>query len=54
MNIAKKEARESLYWRKLLSEFEFMDKQKMDECIALVNILTSIVKISSSTTIHNL
>ena len=33
MNIAKKEARETLYWLKLLYEFDFIDKKKLKKMI---------------------
>jgi four helix bundle protein len=48
MNIAKKEARETLYWLRLLAEFSIGSKDKINqliiECEALKKILTSIVK----------
>ena len=50
MNIAKKEARETLYWLKLLVEFDFINKNKLNDlisdCEELIKILTSIVKSS--------
>lgn len=50
MNIAKKEARETLYWLKLLNEFDFVNKKDLErqisDCKVLVNILTAIVKTS--------
>ena len=50
MNVAKKEAREALYWRKLLSEFDFVDRQRLQklilDCEELKRILTAIVKTS--------
>ena len=48
MNIAKKEARETIYWLKLLLEFDITNKQKIkklvNECNELLRMLTSIVK----------
>ena len=50
MNVAKKEARETLYWLKLLSEFDYVNKERLkqlvSECDELVRMLTSIVKTS--------
>jgi four helix bundle protein len=50
MNIAKKEAREALYWLRLLEEFDSVNiiqvKQLINDCTELVKILTSIVKTS--------
>lgn len=50
MNIAKKEARETLYWLRLLSEFLISKKEKVQqlvsECNELVKMLTAIVKTS--------
>ncbi|MCR9296618.1 MAG: four helix bundle protein [bacterium] len=47
-NIACKEARESLYWLRLLAECEIIDSERlgplMDECNELISILTAIVK----------
>ncbi|WP_197231214.1 four helix bundle protein [Novipirellula artificiosorum] len=47
-NIACKEARETLYWLRLLAETEIVPQDRlqpmMDECNELVAILTSIVK----------
>lgn len=47
-NIACKEARETLYWLRLLAECDVIDCQRlsplMDECNELVAILTSIAK----------
>ena len=52
MNIAKKEARETLYWLRLLSEFNFVSKEKLkeliQECDELRRMLTSIVKTSQA------
>ncbi|MEK7288104.1 MAG: four helix bundle protein [Elusimicrobiota bacterium] len=50
-NIAKKEARESLYWLRLFSEIDFLAKAPeplLRECDELVCILTAIVKKSQS------
>jgi len=50
MNVAKKEARETLYWLKLLSEFESKNREKfkqlISECDELIRMLTAIVKTS--------
>ena len=50
INISKKEAREPLYWLRLLSESQLTDntkiKQLIPEANELINILTSIVKTS--------
>ncbi len=47
-NIACKEARETLYWLRLLAECEIIDSKRldplMDECNELISILTAIVK----------
>jgi four helix bundle protein len=52
MNIAKKEARETLYWLKLLLEFDFIDNNKVrkliDDCDVLLKMLTAIVKTSQT------
>lgn len=51
MSIASKEARETLYWIKLLSESKFYNKdlkKYYDECNELVKILTKIVKTSQA------
>ncbi|MFD2531937.1 four helix bundle protein [Gracilimonas halophila] len=47
MSIASKEARETLYWLRLLKEGELVDLKidhELADCIELVKILTSIVK----------
>ena len=53
MNIAKKEARETLYWLRLLGEFDFISNNKLkyliNDCDELIKILTSIVKTSQKT-----
>ena len=50
MNVAKKEARETLYWLRLLNEFDFVNRndleKRMKECKEILNILTAIVKTS--------
>jgi four helix bundle protein len=50
MNVAKKEARETLYWLKLFSEFDSTNKEKLKqlilECDELMRMLTAIVKTS--------
>jgi four helix bundle protein len=47
-NIACKEARETMYWLRLLAECEILSAERlqplMDECNELISILTSIVK----------
>lgn len=47
-NIACKEARETLYWLRLLAECEIIDSKRldllMDECNELISILTAIAK----------
>lgn len=52
MNIAKKEARETLYWLKLLFEVNGRNNQQVlsliDENTQIINILTKIVKTSSN------
>lgn len=50
MNIAKKEARETIYWLKLLHDINSSNKEienLLKESLAIVNILTKIVKTSS-------
>ncbi len=48
MSIARKEARETLYWLQLLKETELINKAKLGNIIKeadeLVRIITSIVK----------
>ena len=48
MSIARKEARETLYWLKLLKKAEMISEEKIDRILQesdeLVRILTSIVK----------
>lgn len=48
MNIAKKEARETLFWLKSIYESDILDKDRMrpimNECEELIKILTAIVK----------
>lgn len=50
MNIAKKEARETIYWLRLLADFDFVPKDKfssaMKEAQDILRMLTSIVKTS--------
>ncbi|OGX24086.1 MAG: hypothetical protein A2787_01575 [Omnitrophica WOR_2 bacterium RIFCSPHIGHO2_01_FULL_48_9] len=50
MNVAKKEARESLYWLRLLSEFDSKNNEKLTqlaaECDELIRMLSAIVKTS--------
>ena len=56
MSIASKEARETLYWLKLLSETKYYDidlKSYYDECSELVKILTKIMKTSQASIIKN-
>lgn len=52
MNIAKKEARETLYWLRLISDLNSRFKQRLDSLLSenkeIINILTKIVKTSSS------
>lgn len=51
MSIASKEARETLYWIKLLSESDYYNrdlKNYYNECNELVKILTKIVKTSQN------
>lgn len=52
MNIAKKEARETLYWLKLLLKANFKNKSNLEiiemKCVSLINILTKIVKTSKN------
>jgi len=55
MSIASKEARETLYWIKLLVKSEFLDEYQgtnalVEEINSVINILTKIVKTVSSTT----
>ncbi len=47
MNTAKKEARETRYWLRMVSDSNLLrDSSLLDECEQLINILTSIVKSS--------
>ena len=49
MSIASKEARESLYWLKLIEVSNFINydfENLKNECSSIINILTSIVKTS--------
>lgn len=52
MNIAKKEARETRYWLKLIVDCNVGQKERLQllltECQELINMLTKIVKTSSS------
>lgn len=52
MNIAKKEARESLYWLRLFRDLNSNDKEKFEELLLkaeeIVRILTKIVKTSGN------
>jgi four helix bundle protein len=48
MSVASKEARETLYWLRLLKETEYLGQQAansmIQDCDELVSLLTSIVK----------
>ncbi|MEJ2405897.1 MAG: four helix bundle protein [Candidatus Thiodiazotropha sp.] len=48
MSVASKEARETLYWLRLLKETEYLEQRGADsiiqDCEELVSLLTSIVK----------
>lgn len=48
LTIALKEARETEYWLKIITEIELIDKSKMDsileEVLAIIKILTAIIK----------
>ena len=48
ISIARKEARETLYWLRLLSEAKFISPGKLNditsECNELISILTAIIK----------
>lgn len=49
MSIASKEARETLYWLKLLQESKLANidgSSQLKQCVDIINILTSIVKTS--------
>jgi four helix bundle protein len=51
MSISSKEARETLYWLKLIEAGEFVKydfKKLKDECERLIKIITSIVKTTQS------
>lgn len=52
MNIAKKEARETFYWLRLLKDLNFKHRKKLEELLAeaeeIVRILTKIVKTSGN------
>lgn len=51
MNISKKEARETIYWLKLLHDINHLNKEiknLLKDNLEIVNILTKIVKTSSS------
>jgi four helix bundle protein len=54
MSVASKEARETLYWLKLLKETEYLGKKAADsliqDCEELVSLLTSIVKTTTAAT----
>jgi len=55
MSVASKEARETLYWMKLLVQSNFLDDYQhtdklVEEINSIINILTKIVKTVSSTT----
>ncbi len=55
MSIASKEARESLYWLKLIEQSKSLKldvKQEYNQCLELVRLLTSIVKTSQLKTKH--
>lgn len=55
MSIASKEARESLYWLRLLKEsnvINFDINKEYDKCLELVKLLTAIVKTSQLNTKH--
>lgn len=48
MNVARREAREALYWLRLVAESELLEKERFEDIIGeadeLVRILTTIVK----------
>jgi len=50
MNIARAEAREALYWLRLVTECEMLPRERLDDLISetseIVSILTAIVKTS--------
>lgn len=52
INIAKKEARETKYWLRLILDSGIVAKNKavelLDKCSSLINILTAIVKTAES------
>lgn len=54
MSIASKEARETHYWLRLLTDAGYLDnvtsKQLLDDCLELIKLLTAIVKTAQS---HN-
>lgn len=55
MGIASKEARESLYWLKLINRSKSLNievKQEYEQCLELVKLLTAIVKTSQLNTNH--
>lgn len=55
MGIASKEARESLYWLKLLKASDTINinvEQEYQKCLELVKLLTAIVKTSQLNTQH--
>lgn len=51
INIAKKEARETKYWLRLIVDSKILGENKVriaiDECVSIINILTAIVKTST-------
>ena len=55
MSIASKEARESLFWLKLIEQSKSLKvdvKQEYNQCLELVKLLTAIVKTSQLNTEH--
>ncbi len=55
MSIASKEARETLYWLKLLQESNLATidcSKELNQCIEIINILTAIVKTSQQNLNH--
>lgn len=56
MNIAKREAKETLFWLKMILETKLMNEKQLasllDECDQLVSILITIIK-NSQKNIHN-
>jgi four helix bundle protein len=52
MSIASKEARETHYWLRLLTDTSYLDnvtsRQLLDDCLELIKLLTAIVKTAQS------